>query len=103
MKMTLKNLWNLRMIPTTKANDLKSLLKMKKTLGSAVQLSSLFLFICSIMPDQNRRYLCLAKAKKEHGLLHLGPDNYRNATFCHYQKGRNRSGGRRAEAEAETP
>ena len=44
MKMTLKTLWNLRMRPTTKANDLKSSPKMKKTLGSAVQLSSLFLF-----------------------------------------------------------
>ena len=35
MKMTLKTLWNLRMRPTTKASDLKSLPKMKKTLGLA--------------------------------------------------------------------
>lgn len=35
MKMTLETLWNLRMRPTTKANDLKSLPKMKKTVGSA--------------------------------------------------------------------
>ena len=71
MKMTLKTIWNLRMRATTKANDLKSLPKMKKPLGSAVQLSSLFLFICSVMPDQNRSYLWLAKAKKEHGLLQI--------------------------------
>ena len=45
MKMTLKTLWNLRMRPTTKANNLKSLPKMETTLSkSAPRLQRLAVF-----------------------------------------------------------